>query len=163
MANVITTETAILNQVVAELQTLNDANAGNVFIAAQTVWLAEPPGDFYLEVIPGVAIDKWAKQGNGWIKDSFTVCVFKRLIVDMQDQDTAKIADASVGLLKLIDDVQTKLTLSYLAGKALVPILPERREAGERNPDDPYDGWIMMRRTFVVEYLYAVPALHSTS
>lgn len=163
MANTLTSETAVLNQVVTELRTITDANVGNVFIAAQSIWLSEPPGDFYIEVIPGVALDKWGKQAGGWIRDSFTVAVFKRVVLDQTDQDTVKIADASLGLLALVATVQTKLIESFLAGLALVPVLPDRREAGERNPDDPYDGWVMMRRTFNVEYLYAFPGIHSTS
>lgn len=163
MPNVQTSETAILNQVVTELLTLSNATALNVFLAAQVIWLSEPPGDFYLEVVPGVAQDNWAKQAGGWVKDSFTVAIFKRVLMDPNDSDAAKIADASVGLLALVASVQTKLIESFLAGLALVPILPERREAGERNPEDPYDGWVMMRRTFKVEYLYAFPGIHSTS
>ena len=162
MADVLTTEVAILNQIVNEITTLVSGNAGNVFIAAQAVWLSEPPGDFYIEVIPGVALENWMKQGNGWLKDSFTVAIFKRILSDQTDQDTIKIADASVGLLNLVATVGGLVT-SKLAGLALNPVLAQRREAGERNPDDPYDGWIMMRRQFIVEYRYATPGLHSVS
>jgi len=127
------------------------------------LFLEDPPSDVYLELVPGAAMEKAAKQGTGWVEDSFTVCVFKRLFRDQDGRDTARIADASAGLLKTVAAVDAKLTANYLSGLALVPILPERRDAGERNPQDPADGWIMVKRSFKVEYLYAFPSPQSTS
>lgn len=163
MANVITDEISIINQVLAELRTLDDANEANVFLAAYPIWLPMPPGDWYIELVMGVGQDKAAKHPIGWMLDSFSVCIFRRLLVDQSDYDTKRIADESLGVLRMVLDVQTKLTESFLAGMALVPVLPDRRESGERNPEDPYDGWVMMRRTFRLEYLYAFPGPHSTS
>jgi hypothetical protein len=163
IANVNTSETAILGQIVTELQAITGLNAGTVFIAAIPLFLEAPPGDQYLEVVPGAALDVQAKQGTGHMADTFTVCVFRRLWSDEAGRDTARIADSTRGLLALIDAVDAKMIASYLKGLALVPILPERREAGERNPQDPADGWIMMKRQYKVEYLYSFPSAQSTS
>lgn len=161
--NVNTTETAILNQAVTELQAISGMNVGTVFIAAIPLFLENPPGDQYIEVVPGAAQDVQAKQGTGRIDDSITICIFKRVFSDEVGRDSVRIADASVGLLQLVYTVEQKIIASYLAGLALVPVLPVRREAGERNPQDPSDGWVMMKRQFRLEYLYSMPNAQSTS
>lgn len=161
--NTTTTETAILNQIVTELRAITGLNEATVFICAIPLFLEDAPGDEYMEVVPGAAIDVQAKQATGRLQDSFTVCIFKRLFSDQEGRDTQRIADATNGILALVDSVQSKLIASYCKGLALVPILPERREAAERNPQDPADGWIMIKRTFRVEYLYTFPSAQSTS
>ena len=161
--NVNTSETAILNQTVAELQAITGMNAGTVFIAAIPLFLESPPGDVYMEVVPGAAIDAQAKQGTGRTEDAFTVCIFKRLFSDEAGRDSARIADATQGLLAVVASVEAHIVASYLKGLALVPVLPDRREAAERNPADPADGWICIKRVFKVEYLWSMPSAQSTS
>lgn len=160
--NVITSTLAILNQITTELIALTSGNASNVFIAAHEVWLETPPGDFYIQIILGAGIDKWANQEQGWILDNITVCTFKKVLFDEEPQDSQRIANASVGLLNLVAIVEG-LSNSQLAGLALVPVKPTRREDSRRNPQDPYDGWAMIPRQFTVEYRYPYPSRHSTS
>jgi hypothetical protein len=163
IANTTTTEAAILNQIVKELRTITGMNEYTVFVCAIPLFLEAPPGDTYIEVVPGAAIDLQAKQGTGRLQDGFTVCVFRRLFTDQEGRDTERIANASLGILATVAAIEQKLIASYCKGLALVPVLPERREACERNPQDPADGWVMMKRAFRVEYLYSFPAAQSTS
>jgi hypothetical protein len=162
-ANTNTTEYAILNQVVTELQTISGMNSANVFISAFATFLPSPPGDVYIEVVPGVAQDMQAKQGIGALKDQINICVFWRFFGDQDGRDSARLADSTNGLFQFLATVEQKLIASFLAGKALVPMLPDRREAAERNPQDPADGWVMVKRSFNVEYLYSFPGPQSTS
>lgn len=160
--NVNTSETAIINQIVAELRTLPDANDMNVFLSAVVEWLDTPPGDWYVEIIPGVAQDRGTKEEVGMVDDSFTVCLFWRLYADPAQRDTIRIADASLGALQFVRRIEDKLTNSFLAGLALVPILPNRRDSFERAPLE-LPGWVMVRRAFTFSWLWSFPSRQSVS
>lgn len=161
MGNTNTTETAILNQIVKELQTVTGFGTATVFLSVRPLFLASPPGDRYIEVVPGVAQDENTRHTIGEMNDSFSVCVYQRWLGDQDQRDTAKIADTSAGILATVAAVETKLTNSFLAGLALVPVVPRRRDAAADDLHRP--GWVMIQRHFMLKYRYAYPAAQSLS
>ena len=159
MGNTFTSESAILNQVVAQLASVTGFNADTVFVAATVEWLDGAPGDRYIEVIPSIATDKNAAGEIGEVEDTFTVCLFWRLYSDQAQRDTKRIADATNGALVALANIEASLTNCTLAGLALKACLPERREDFERPPVD-LPGWVMVRRRYKVGWAYSFPGQH---
>lgn len=156
LADVFTNESAILNGIVDVLTSVQGLSQSSVFIAADLIWLDAPPGDQYVEIIPGAAIDTQAEQQMGVLQDLITVAVFKRIYSDQAQRDTARIADASRGLLALVATIESALINNYLKGLCLLPVLPEHREAPERAPVE-LQGWVAIRRVFKLTYQYDFP------
>lgn len=163
--NTITTPAAIFNQVSALLiARVTGLHAGNCAINAAVTWLGNAyPGDLYVQVVPGAAMDISADHAVGRVKHSFTVAVFWRLYNDQSGQDTLRLADSTRGLLQFIVGVNNAIINSALNSLANVPVKPDRTEQAEHDPVDIADGWVMVRRVFTVTYLYNFPATQDIS
>ena len=151
--NVVTSTEEVLNEIVAQLATVEGLNTGNVWISAVPFFLqVSIPGDQYVQVVPGAAIDSYAGEGIGYTADQVKIVVFKRLLLDMAQQDTQKIANASVGILQLVQLITNKLTQNFLNAKLTSPLLPMRRDAANSAPVEAM-GWVSMERVFQMRYL----------
>lgn len=157
--NTITTPTAICNAIVAKIiSSVEDIRPENAFLCAAATWLGVSyVGDRYVEVVPGAAVDLSAEQGVGRRRQSITVATFWRLMVDQDGQDTVRLADSTLGLLQFVDGIDAALINSALGGLANVPMLPDRMEQAERDPEEIVGDWVMVKRIFKVVYLYSFP------
>lgn len=162
--NNITTATAIFNAILTKLLSLEAMTSATGFICAKTRWLGEAyPGDRYVEVIPGASKELSVENAVGRRKHQFTIAVFWRLLVDMTDQDTERLANASAGLLQFIDIVDSAIANSALKGLANVPIKPDMTQEAEDDPLDVGGGWVMQKRIYDVTYLWAYPDVQDLS
>lgn len=149
---VVTNDSAVLREIVSELITIDGLNTGNVFISAEPIFLASAyPGDQYVEVVPGGALDVLSKAGDGYIRADFRIIVFKRLLLDIKRQDTELIASASLGLFALVQTITDKLTQNYLK-LLVVPLRPIRRTSASSGPVIGA-GWSSTERVFEATYL----------
>lgn len=149
-----TTLTTCLNQIVAVLSTVDTLNNGNVFIAADPVFLGTSyMGDRYVEVVPGANMDKYAPVGSGYQDDSVSVYVYYRLLLDQADMDTRKLADSSIGLLALMDTIDDSIINHFLGGLLLQPMMPKSREPWPQAAA----GWAGIRRVYNFRYRTTYP------
>lgn len=148
----VTNDSAVLNEIVDELRTVTGLGSSTVFISAEPIFLTTSyPGQQYVEVVPGGALDELSKAGAGYIRADFRIITFKRLLIDMKKQDTKRIADASLGLFKLVQDITDKLTQNFLAGLLVVPLRPVRRTSASSGPIIGA-GWASVERVFEATY-----------
>lgn len=152
-----TTLTAVLKAIVSQLATVSTLTTANTFICAEVRFLGTAfPGDVYVEVVLGSGTDHYANEGIGMMDDDVTIAIYKRLQVDVQNVDTQRLADQSLGVLQLVDSIFAKLTNNFLNGLLLQPMTPMRREPGDSVPVAGA-GWATVHRRFKMRYLVTYP------
>lgn len=153
---------AVYQQVMTELKLVDGFNDANVMMRVRPVFLTNPPGDQYVQVVTGTAIEKQARSYLGYCTDQITIAVFKRLLTDQAERDTQKITNDAVGLMKLMGAVESAMINTKLAGLLTATMCPVRTDAPEESGIEA-DGWVMMRRTFDMQHQYDFPAEQSIS
>lgn len=154
----ITTDLAVLNEVLFQLEQIAEISKATAWISATPLFLGTSyTGDFYIQIVPGVAIDEHSRQGSGYTAAEITVVCFKKLLVDRAQRDTKRIAEASIGLLKIVQDISDRLTNNFLRGLLTVPMRPTRRGPASAGPIAG-TGWASIERRFEGKYRVVYPA-----
>ena len=145
-------ELAVLNEIVTQLQTIAGLQSNNCYMVAEAVFMGGGwPGDQYVQVTPGIAIDSYAEQGRGYKTAEVRIAIWSRLLTDRPYQDGQKLANATTGLMVLVDTVQNKLTQNFLDGKLVRPLTPKRREPRAGVPAQ-QTGWARVDRIFAYSH-----------
>lgn len=150
-----TNDSDVLNEIVKELRTVTGLGTSTVFVTAEPIFFGTSyMGQQYVEVVPGGALDDFSKAGTGYIRADFRIITFKRLLIDMKDQDTQRIANASLGLFNLVRDITDKLTQNYLDDQLVIPMRPVSRTSASAGPIVG-SGWASVERVFEATYRVA--------
>lgn len=158
--NTPTTDSAVLLAIVDKINDADSVNDHVVSITAESFFQGVAyAGDHYIQLVPGAAVDrKGVGVDDGLLQTEFRVVFYKRLMTDMADQDTQRITHATLGLFKLIADVDAQLINSMLGGLTLTPIVPVRR-APVQSPPVSNSGWTAAERLYTVTYKVSYPEI----
>ena len=162
--NTSTTDAAVLLAIVDKINDASSVNDHVVSITSESFFQGVAyAGDHYIQLVPGAAVDLInVGDSIGLIEMEFRVVFYKRLLMDIADQDTQKIAHASLGLLKLIRNVDAQLVNSMLGGLVLVPVSPVRR-APVMKPPVSASGWTAAERIYTTQYQVSYPSIQDQS
>lgn len=153
----VTTDLAVLNEVLFQIKQITGISEANAWISATPLFLGTTyPGDLYIQVVPGVAVDELSKMGEGYNAAEITIICFKKLLLDRAQRDTKLIAEASIGLLKVVQNVSDRLTNNFLRGLLTVPMRPVRRGPASAAPAA--TGWASIERRYQAKYRVVYPA-----
>ena len=152
-----TDEIEIYEAVITRLVEVEGLSRGNVFLSAEAVYLGgDYPGDLYVEVVPGAGVDDPANAPHGVIEDTIRVVIFRRLLVDMPEQDTQRIMHRSHGVFVLVKKIHEIMQNCYLGGRLVLPLIAIRRSPNNVIPVNS-DGWISIDRTYRCRYRIGFP------
>ncbi len=153
----------VLEAIQTQLRTITNLDENNCYIIAEPVFLPGMyPGDQFVQIAPGNAIDKQAIAGNGVVQAEVRIAIYKRLLVDRAGQESELIADATNGILTLVETIQNKLTQNYLVGRLVIPMVPLRREVGGGVPAQ-QSGWARIDRLFMYSHRVTFSAQQQAS
>jgi len=101
-----TTEYAVLNSIVSELQEISSLNSNNCYISAEAVFMGDTyPGDLYVQVVPEVGNDQYAGVGRGYkiaqvrIQDRVETVTRRIVISDVSGSDEQICDNANTALV----------------------------------------------------------------
>lgn len=155
-----TTRDAVYRALLARVQTVVTAGGSPQFAASSVYLAAVPFLDSsnkipYVQIVPGVPVERHTRQGGGLREEEFDVAVWVRLFQDHDDRETELIADSALGLLQLqaiIDgnDTAPGITNMNLTGTLEGTIRWLRGSAAARDQENP--GWAMAADTYSMMY-----------
>lgn len=153
----ITTRSAITSTLVETIQGMDGFSSAVVFGVASPRFLDNPPGNLYVEVIPGPQSDEEGAMGWGKALFRVSVCVFVQMIVDREQDQITALSNSSAGLLQYIDTVDSTVLANTLGGILASPFVPEGIE--EPRADEENSGWFMQKRDYSCIYTFAYPGV----
>ena len=159
ITNDITTDLEVLDAVVKVLQ--KPFAKSQVFITAEPIFLGlSYPGDEYIEVVPGAKIDRGATVGHGLCSQEIRIVCFRRLMMDIQEQDTQRLINESRGLVATVNKVYSSLSNNFLENLLVVPMHPVRQSAASVAPLTA-TGWASIERVFTCQYEQPFPEVQN--
>ncbi len=123
-----------------------------VYISHQPLFTQED--DQYIQVVPGVPTSITSQAGYYLVREEFDVTIWNRLYLDQGRRSTDRFAHATLGVLKLMSLVRSRLMNHLLVGSddttASLPITFERGR--KLFASDEHPGWCYMSDTFAFGY-----------
>lgn len=146
---VVTDQAQVYRRILRKLQQSEwITTTNNIYVAYQPIF--DPTSNEAIQVIPGTPITTHPDTGVGLIEEEFQVAVWKKVLLDQLVHSTAKITNASIGILTTITAVRRTLIQSWLDGHATVPVVFLQGSAAAEHDADM--GWVMLTDTYRVSY-----------
>lgn len=147
-----TTADAIYRDLLARLQ-------AQLSIDDSHIWMAPFPifnqhDRTCVQLVPGVPTAVTPQSGVGLVTEEFRVVIWTKVILDQNTVSTGRIADSTLGVLKLLSDVIVALVQYH--GSADLFTYPVTYQRGATvTESDQHPNWIYAEATFMLGYQIA--------
>jgi len=110
--------------------------------------------DQYIQIVPGVPSSITSQAGYFLIEEEFEVVVWSRSYIDQGGRSTARYADLTYGVLRVMTQVRTQLLNHFLSydgsNTASMPLVYIRGSRLFESPE--YPGWCYLSDTYQFGY-----------